>query len=301
MYGRIGKPNWKIKFYGGFNHQVQWGGRPQVPFIELQTGKLIEKYSSSLNTYLKVVSGVSVNKNDTGTESGLPINEGWNRAGNHLGTIDFATKINMKNIDLFLYRQSFYDDGSLYYLNNITDGLLGITLTRKNTKKGIFKVCFEYFNSTSQGGDMGSGNTIPQLRGQDNYFTNSLYLDGWTYKKNVIGTPFILPINVIDLELTKRYNLKPFPSTFIMNSRIKMWQCSLQGNFLNIQYLSKIALSNNYGSFNFDPFFAKQYSFSQQINYTLPKCLIIASLSIDRGGMYPNNLGGYLGIRRTFF
>ena len=26
LYGRIGKPNWPIKFYGGFNHQAQWGG-----------------------------------------------------------------------------------------------------------------------------------------------------------------------------------------------------------------------------------------------------------------------------------
>jgi len=26
FYGRLGKPNWLFKFYGGFNHQVQWGG-----------------------------------------------------------------------------------------------------------------------------------------------------------------------------------------------------------------------------------------------------------------------------------
>ena len=25
LYGRFGKPEWKLKLYGGFNHQVLWG------------------------------------------------------------------------------------------------------------------------------------------------------------------------------------------------------------------------------------------------------------------------------------
>ena len=25
LYGRFGKPGWKLKLYGGFNHQVLWG------------------------------------------------------------------------------------------------------------------------------------------------------------------------------------------------------------------------------------------------------------------------------------
>lgn len=301
FYGRIGKPNWKIKLYAGFNHQVQWGGYPIKSYTDAQSGKLITNFGNDFKTYLNAVTGISLNKNGRGIDlNGVPLNEAWNRAGNHLGSVDISTEFNFKNYDLLIYRQSVYDDGSLFYLNNITDGLFGISFKRKNISNGIFKLNFEYLNTTSQGGAAGSGNTIPQLRGQDNYFTNSIYLDGWTYKKNVIGTPFIVPFEAIDLELTKKYDLKSLPNTFIMNSRIKMWHIALQGKFLNIHYLSKIALSKNYGSYNFDPFYVKQFSFLQHISYSLRNYQIISSVSIDRGKLYPNNLGCYLGIRRTF-
>ncbi|GAB3226632.1 hypothetical protein [Spirosoma arcticum] len=27
LYGRLGKPHWRLKLFGGINHQVMWGGR----------------------------------------------------------------------------------------------------------------------------------------------------------------------------------------------------------------------------------------------------------------------------------
>ena len=29
LYGRFGKPHWRIKLYGGINHQVVWGGNTE--------------------------------------------------------------------------------------------------------------------------------------------------------------------------------------------------------------------------------------------------------------------------------
>jgi hypothetical protein len=304
LYGRIGKSNWKIKFYGGANHQVQWGGTPLKPYIEAKTGNLISNFSSDFRTYLNVVTGVSLNKNETGTNSGIPLNEALNRAGNHLGTIDIATEVSLKKMNLLLYRQNIYDDGSLFFLNNISDGLLGFSIKRKFIHKGIDKISFEYLNTTSQGGNLGSenGNSIPQLRGQDNYFTNAIYLDGWTYYKSTIGTPFISHIETLSPRFTEKYNLNNLPyGTSIINSRLKLWKVAFHGKYLKIQYLSKIALTNNYGSFNFDSFSLKQFSFEQQMTYVLYKYLLTASLSIDRGKLYGNSSGCYLGIRRAFF
>ena len=30
LYGRFGKPDWKLKLYGGFNHQVIWGNEDEI-------------------------------------------------------------------------------------------------------------------------------------------------------------------------------------------------------------------------------------------------------------------------------
>lgn len=298
FYGRVGKPNWKMKFYAGFNHQVQWGGKPITPYIEVGTGTLISKFPSDFATYLKVVSGVSLNKNDSGTDTDIPLNDAWNRAGNHLGTLDVATEVNFRKLDLFLYRQSIYEDGSLFYLNNITDGLFGFSIKRKGVQKGLTKICFEYLNTTSQGGNTGSENTIPQLRGQDNYFNNSLYVDAWAYN-HIIGTPLMTPLSQIRNTLIKKYNYENVPNTFIVNNRVKGFNISVSGEMQKLNFTTKLIWSNNLGLYGAS-FQANQFSLLQQINYQLPQYTLVANLSIDRGQLFTNNLGFYFGVRRIF-
>lgn len=298
LYARLGKPNWKIKFYGGFNHQVQWGGRPNQPFKEKQTGRLIYSFGNDFKSFLNAVTGVSLNTKEL--NSSIPLAEAQNRAGNHLGSIDVASIINLKKMDLFLYRQSIYEDGSLFFLSNIKDGLFGISLTRKNTEKGIIKICFEYLNTTSQGGTVGGENTIPQLRGNDNYFNNGIYTDAWTYNKKVIGTPFMTSLKEINKSLINNYTLEGVPNTYIVNNRLNVYHFSLYGKHKNLSFLTKGTLSKNFGLYD-HRFSAFQCSFIQQMTFQLPQYTLVSSLSIDRGKLYPNNLGVYLGIRRSIF
>ena len=97
FYAKIGKANWKIHLIGGFNHQVMWGGYPSVPFYDYKSKETISKFGSSFPTFLKVVSGVSLNRHGNAliTPNGVPSNEAINRAGNHLGTIDLGIDINL--------------------------------------------------------------------------------------------------------------------------------------------------------------------------------------------------------------
>ena len=300
IYGRIGKPNWKVKIYGGFNHHVQWGGNPKKPYIEKETGNLVNKYYSDFDTFIKVITGVSINKDFTGLETGFPQNEALNRAGNHLGTVDIATEINLKKVNLFIYRQSIYEDGSLFFLNNIRDGLLGISIKRKNAKRGINRICFEYIYTLNQGGKPEDQyDNIPQLRGNDNYFNNGIYIDGWTYKDYGLGTPLISSLNQIQESLINDKFAKNSGS-YIINNRIKGYNISLSGKMSKIGFTTKLTWSNNLGSYE-SYFSAKQFSLLQQINYHLPKYILISSLSIDSGKLYNNNLGLYFGMRRLFF
>lgn len=299
LYARIGKPNWKIKLYSGFNHQVQWGGKPATPYIDKYSGLLVSKFPTDFSTYLKVVSGISLNTTDDGSEIQVPGNEAMNRAGNHLGTIDVATEIDFKGFNLFIYRQSIYDDGSLFYLNNITDGLSGISIRRK-IKEGITRVCFEYLDTRSQGGDTGSENTIPQLRGQDGYFTNLIYSDGWTYNKNIIGTPLFTQISTVDKHNISKIAEK-YPSNYIINNRVQAFLVAVEGRTKKVDYTTKLIFSRNSGSYP-TPFLseASQFSFLSRIKYNLPKFSVVSLVSFDDGGLFPTSLGLYLGVQRTF-
>ncbi|MBA4853948.1 capsule assembly Wzi family protein [Emticicia sp. BO119] len=300
LYARLGKPNWKIKLYSGFSHQVQWGGQPVTPFIDNLTGDLISRFPSDFNTYLKVVTGVSLNKNGEGLNTGSPKNEAWNRAGNHLGSIDLATEFNLRNFDILFYRQSIYDDGSLFYLNNIQDGLLGISIKRKNAFKGIIRINFEYLNTMNQGGRPEDRNDdIPQLRGGDNYFNNSIYPDSWTYRNNTIGTPLLSPINFVDKNVLANRNLEKYSSSYILN-RVESYSFGIEGKGKNVEYCSKIVLIHNLGSY-FLPINDRATTFLCKFKYNLLKFSIITNIAVNEGKLFPYTLGGYLAIQRTFF
>lgn len=299
LYGRIGKPNWKVKFYGGFNHQVQWGGRPLKPYIESQTGKLITTYGNDFETYLDVISGISLNTKGGTDIPGVPINDAWNRTGNHLGSIDIGTEINFNKFDLLVYRQSIYDDGSLYYLNNISDGLLGISIKRKNIVNGLIGFNFEYLNTTNQGGNGGSDNTIPELRGMDNYFNNGLY--AWAYQGNTIGTPFISSIDALNSNLYRNYEflLLNLPTNFMINNRVQGITFSTNHKYLKFQFNSKISYFNNRGIYG-NEINVKQLSILENIQFPFKEYFIDLSISYDSNGLFKSNLGSKFSIKRFF-
>ena len=285
LYTRIGKPNWKVKVYAGFNHQVQWGGRNTVPQYD-PNGLVIDKLPSGLDAYLHVISGISVNKGDNGVDTGRPLNEEWNRIGNHLGTVDIGTEIDFTHFNILLYRQNIYEDGSLFYLNNIQDGLLGISLKRKNVKNGLIGLIIEYLNTTSQGGETESTNDIPQLRGRDNYLNNSTYRNGWSYKDlTPIGTPFI-PNNYTILS-----SLPKTPQNFTSNNRVQAVYLSLRGHYSGATWTLKYALSKNYGTYNLPYNDLIQNTYYLSILKPYKKFSISSSLAVDNGELFKNTLG----------
>ncbi len=166
FYARLGKDNWRIRMYVGINHNVQWGG--ESPFYSIN-GKLPDGFRN----YLFAVTG----KRNPYDQSAEVFDS--NRIGNHLGTIDVGMDMKLANLDLLLYRQNIYEDGSLFHLNNIADGLNGLSITFKNSQY-IKKVGFEYLNTTSQGGSVFVffDNPPQELRGADSYFNNAQFTDG---------------------------------------------------------------------------------------------------------------------------
>jgi hypothetical protein len=295
LYFRLGKPDWKFHFYGGFNHQVQWGGELLYPDPKNQSA-INGQVGSSFNDYINVVTGRSLAAVGDTTKNGA--NDALNRSGNHLGTIDFGFEITTNNFSVLCYRQNIYEDGSLYYLANITDGLNGISINIKKKSEArirLQKIVLEYLNTTNQSGSTGSDNTNSRLRGEDNYFNNGVYKDGWSYKQTSLGTPFIN--NVSGIANTT--------GLFFNNNRVETFYLGILGVINNTIY-SEIRISNSKILGIYQSSFLKiknQFSGLISLNYSpifLDKTIIKLSIAIDSGELYKDSVGFYLGLKKNW-
>ncbi|PWK21404.1 capsule assembly protein Wzi [Arcicella aurantiaca] len=295
LYFRLGKPDWEFHFYGGFNHQVQWGGELLYPDPKNQFA-INGKVGSSFNDYLNIVTGRSLAGASDTTKNGS--NDALNRSGNHLGTLDFGFEINVKDFSVLCYRQNIYEDGSLAYLSNIADGLNGISINIKKTsdaKIRIQKVVVEYLNTTSQGGVGGSDNTDARLRGGDNYFNNGVYKNGWSYNQTSLGTSFINNLSGI----TNTTNL------FFNNTRAEAFYLGVLG-VINNNISSEIRIANIKNAGTYESSFLKvknQFSGLISLNYSplfLEKTIIQLSFAIDSGELHKDCVGFYLGLKKNW-
>lgn len=314
IYLRLGKPAWRFKLYGGINHQVQWGGKPRVPFLQGGTNAFITQYGSGLDAFIYVATGIPLQSlgyyRGTNTVSG----EGGNRLGNHLGTIDLAVEYDNNKTKWMLYRQSIYEDGSLFVLSNISDGLTGLSIDMKGNKQGVQKIVFEYLNTTNQGGPKQSGNqtaSIPELRGADDYFNNATYEEGWTYRKQTIGTPFLMPLSASTGVGLSDFigNFKPrelVNPDLIINNRVRVGALSMQSQIKKVVLLTRVSYSENLGKYYLGtrellvPVSINQVSFQQQFTFPYKQYQVGASLAYDSQGILENNWGLNLLLKRKF-
>jgi hypothetical protein len=288
LYGRIGKPSSLVKFYGGFNHQVQWGGKSPYLTVDGQMPK-------GLNNYFRMVIGKA------GIEQVGTNFDSTNRVGNHLGSIDLAFEINGKRANWFFYRQNIYEDGSLYYLSSIADGLNGLRIRRKNANPRnnftIQEIVVEGMYTKSQGGP---SFIIDQnlKRGKDNYFNNAQVRDGWSYFDRTIGTPFITPTS------ETIWKFPNYGDAFTSNNRVWVLHTGLRGTVArNIEWSTKLSYSSNAGVYDL-PFLTTVNQFSGLVrvqartSWLGGNTVLSGSVATDWGGLYPNSHGLMLSLRK---
>lgn len=300
LYLRIGRETAVVRLYGGFTHQVVWGGqaadRAGIPGIIPVGGKL----PSGLIDYFYVVTGINKGRTDTTRYTYF---DQTNRVGNHVGSIDVAAEFDLVRHTLFMYRQSLIEDGSLYSLINIADGLNGIRLRRNDPDALVRDILFEVLNTTSQGGDAFVIDD-PSKRGRDDYFNHQQFRDGWSYQNHTIGTPFIPP--------------GPLPGdaypvgTFTFNNRVTVIHLGLSGRLPwhgsafggPVTYQAKLSYSHNLGTYRI-PYQPIRYQFSGFAQVVAPLSVldglaITAAIGQDAGTLYPNSLGAFLSLRKTW-
>ncbi|MCE6992765.1 capsule assembly Wzi family protein [Dyadobacter sp. CY323] len=273
FYARIGKPNWRLKLYGGFNDQVFWGHEAQIFESFILTGW--QKYQS-------VVLGKSW---------------AFSKVGNHAGNIDVRVEYDFDKFKLGLYRQSFYEVGALYHLANVADGINGVSLVNKTAKAGDLywkRFVFEFLYSKNQAGETWSK---PTPSGNENYLNHYLYQDGWSYYGLSLGTPFITPAN------HARPGQSSIPINYFINNRIIALHLGSDFIFGKWNAIGKVSYSKNFGTHDtsktYKPVnqFSGYFDFQRNVGANLTAGGILA---FDSGKLLPNSGGILVKIARSF-
>jgi hypothetical protein len=301
LYARIGKPNSKLKLYGGILHNAQWGGTPKYT-VPVDDPRYIEGgFAKDWVAFRNIVFPL-INPGYDST-SGYSRYDYENRFGNHLGQIDMGGELNFKNLKILGYKQIIFETGQTFSsLTNIDDGLYGLSFENKKENPIFKKVVFEFLHTTNQGIYRAGLLRLIGFYGkhygtnQNFYFNHGQYLDGWSYNDLTIGTPFMIPDPEIRSE--KR---TPWDNFLVNNNRIKALYTGVHAKLNSVDLEFKMSVSRNFGSPRFEQFgTADQTSFAVKASIPAVKMkgLINVGIGIEQGDLINDNYGFSVTFKR---
>ncbi|MCC9166165.1 capsule assembly Wzi family protein [Pontibacter harenae] len=290
LYGRIGSPNWKVKFYGGINHQVFWGDSKIIyPPKEFKL--------SSKQEYWYAVAGKTFE---------------WSKVGNHVGSVDLGITYDFRNLSILAYRQHYYDKDAFIHFANFPDGLNGLSLENKrisNKQVQWKKLVFEVLYTKNQAGS--TWNNL-DLLGYEDYYNNYIYTQGWSYQEMGLGTPLISTKNYVKEELLTD------SAPYFINNRVVAVHMGVEGKVKEWNVTAKASFSENYGTYRADltgntygsssgantaadAEGLKQISTYLELGKNLNNGYRFGFVSaLDVGNLYTNSLGGMMKLSKNW-
>ena len=253
-----------------FHHAAQWGG------VSEKYGEL----GSSLRDWWNVFKASS---------GGVMANDQINAVGNHVGSQMLGLDVKYAGWYLNAYWQSLFEDGPIRYMwnaKNAVDGLWGISIKQSHWKF-VSGFIYEFFATTDQSGPFHDLDGII-FGGADNYFTNGIYLQGWSHWGRTIGNPFLTsPV---------------YSSTLAtMNNRTFTHHVALRGDIYGFKYVLRYSHSDNYGRYN-----AVNKTVNNGVYCSVQKLVPQAwnlnfgvSLGADIGTQFGNSFGAMLTVSRS--
>ncbi|MBA4853947.1 capsule assembly Wzi family protein [Emticicia sp. BO119] len=290
IYGKIGRDSWNVNFYGGINHQVQWGGYSEI-FKDNTFYTRDGFFSADPFVYLNIVLPFGWKIPPNARYNGY---ETLNRFGNHLGSVDLGVLIKTSLADISFYRQTPYEDGQMPEVFLSMDGNYSLSFDFKNEKQQLYKINFGYIDSRRQGKGITKfakwiGKKETHYGERQDYFNHGQYRDGWAYLDNSIGNALILP----NIDLVKKIKLNEYP-VFTVDNRIQAYYIALMGKAGKYNYEIKSSLVSSLGSFSFrrdknD----EQFSSLISVSYPIIKQNVNLkfNLALDQGQLYGKNIG----------
>ncbi|GAB4017055.1 capsule assembly Wzi family protein [Spirosoma migulaei] len=290
---RVGKPASTVRVYAGINHNVQWGGHSDyLDYHYAVDGQLPGQLRDFPNVFFAIRTDGLNNPRITSFDY-------TNLYGNHVGSIDFGFEVRLPSATLMLYHQHSYDDASGMFFKNTPDGLTGLQIRPLRHGSSGFHIddlLLEFLSTLNQSGSIFE--PWNGLSGNDNYFNNGQYQEGWAYKSHILGTPFL----TLNQDVKPEY--QPISGLTVNNNRVQMAHVGMRATVARrMSLIAKVSYSRNMGSFTASfPGSPRQFSSIVQIGVPLPwlgGMALTASVAADVGQLYTNTVGGYLGLRKA--
>lgn len=297
-----------LKLHAGILHNVQWGGKPKYVIEEENFLYKNNRFARGLGVYRDIVLPFKNPPADTTIASSFDFE---NRYGNHLGQVDLAIELNLKNAKLLFYRNIPYETGQTFAnFANIDDGLYGLSITNHRkpsittNKSWLKKVVIEFLHTKNQGTYRPGLVKLLNIKGrqydgnQNFYFSHAQYVDGWAYGDRTIGTPFLIP----KFEAKEEYR-GPARDDYSYNNRITALYLGILTEFGNVRMESKVSCSQNFGSdINVFNKVANQFSVAHKTSIPIGtlKNTLNVNLGLDRGDFLRDSMGALLSYKMVF-
>lgn len=257
-----------------FHHAAQWGG--YSPVYGNLNGDNWGK--SFLNVFLA-------------EHGGSTINDQLNAQGNHLTSQQLAVTAKGKNWTITAYWQDFAESNFaiLGLGQNIADGIWGIS-AQQNIWPYISGVTYEYMNTTDQSGPWHDRDGLC-YGGNDSYYQNGIYRNGWNYFYRSLGTPFIT---------SPLYNTDG--TIYTLNSRVRLHHIGIRGDICGFKYRLLYSYVRNFGNDNTSKLLLSTNTATLlEINKHVEKAWGLdfgISLAGDFGTQFGNQFGAMFTIRK---
>jgi len=256
-------------------HVAQWGG------YSPDYGDLGNNFGAWLNACL-------------GRAGGSFANDQLNAQGNHILTQKWQIDVKWTNWIVSAYWQTLSEDNSKAFTGrgtNLADGLWGVCFEQKQWPY-ISAVTLEYVGTSDQTGPFHDQDGLIYA-GNDEYYRNSVYKNGWNYFYRTIGTPFITsPIYNEDGVI------------FSENLRCKAWYMGLEGDIYGFRWRAKASYAQNYGVYRNGDLYEKtsrNTALLLEVNKRVEKAWGLEfglRLGADFGTQFGNCFGAMLTIRK---
>ena len=276
--GRIGG-SLPVNIAYEFHHAAQWGG--ESPTL----GNLGNSWSSFKHIFFAQNGGN--NQNDQ-----------MNAEGNHLGSQQLSIIAKWDKWRITAYWQNIFEDAPIYPLwksVNIADGLWGISI-RQTQWRYVSNLLYEFVNTTFQSGMLHDIDGLV-IGGNDSYFTNSIYRNGWNFYMHTLGTPFIT---------SPLYNSEQ-EQTQTLNNRVRAHHVGISGDIYGFGYKLLCSHVINYGKYDLYniPSNREVKSRNTAVMLNVGKTVRQAwglrfslTLAADIGSQFGNNYGAMISVQK---
>ena len=192
-----------------FHHAAMWGG------YHIDGLDLGNDFDSFRNILL-------------GRGGGATISDQLNKQGNHMLSQLLCLTAKGEDWKVDLYWQDFQEDGGINFIGcraNSKDGRWGISAVQ-NHWPFISGITFEIIQTTDQSGPWHDRDGMV-FGGDDSYYSNSSYPQGWTYFGQSICSPLLSPTN----------------------SRVWAYHAGIKGDIYGFKYRALCTHARNYGTY----------------------------------------------------